>query len=417
MPSHDAFRELAALAVIGEITAAENDELMAHLKECPECREACSGYSSILRQDLPHANPHHFTSHQSRRQRGTNLEIRERFLARARAHGAEFSTDVAGQIAAGRESTLRIRWTPAVGAAAAGILLTAGLSLLFLHRNPLIPPAPAALAYAPAVKPVLSPPRLTPDKDAASPSEEQLTQLERENRQLDAEAKDRKFQLEAVRQSLAQRNAELTEARSEGTTLTDARAQDQAEIAALQQQTQTLQSANADSVAALVQLQDRIRVLKASLAQQAEKMEMERQMAAVSSDVRQLMGARDLHIIDVHDVNGSGRSAKSFGRVFYAEGQCLVFYAFDLPGGKPAPTKLYFNAWGQREAGGRSVRNLGTFTIDDRDQHRWVLKVTDAALLKGIDSVFVTAETVGDARQPEGTRVLYAYLAGSANHP
>jgi len=144
---------------------------------------------------------------------------------------------------------------------------------------------------------------------------------------------------------------------------------------------------------------------------------MESQLTSVSSDVRQLMGARNLHIIDVHDVNGAGKSAKSFGRVFYSEGQSLVFYAFDLPNGKLTPAKYHFEAWGQQEGQAQSVRNLGTFSIDDREQHRWVLKVGDASLLRGMDSVFVTAETLGDVNEPRGKRVLYAYLSGRPNHP
>ena len=167
----------------------------------------------------------------------------------------------------------------------------------------------------------------------------------------------------------------------------------------------------------MVELQDKIHSLNAAVEQQSAKLTMERQLTSVSSDVRQLMGARNLHIIDVHDVNGTGKSAKSFGRVFYSEGESLVFYAFDLPNGKLTPAKYQFQAWGQQEGQAQSVRSLGTFSIDDREQHRWVLKVSDAALLRGMDSLFVTAESVGDVNEPRGKRVLYAYLAGRANHP
>lgn len=416
MPSHDAFRELAALAAVGEISVAENDQLMAHLKECPECREAYAEYSAILRQDLPHANSLRLKTPHGQSTRATNVEIRERFLARARAHGVEFSADVANQSATGREFAFRVAWSP-VAAVAAGIVVTAGLSATFLHRNHLRASAPAVAVHAPVASREPSLPKAESDKRMPAVQDVRLAQLERENRELTTAVQGRQAQLDEMQQSLTQLNAELAQTHAENSTLTAAREQDRSEIADLQKQVQTLQSTSADSVATLVELQDRIRALNTSLQQQSEKANMERQMAAVSSDVRQLMGARVLHIIDVHDVNGEGRSARSFGRVFYAEGQCLVFYAFDLPSSKPTPTKLYFKAWGQQEAEDRSVRNLGTFTIDDRDQQRWVLKVTDAALLKGIDSVFVTAETAGDARQPEGKRVLYAYLAGRANHP
>jgi hypothetical protein len=223
--------------------------------------------------------------------------------------------------------------------------------------------------------------------------------------------------LEQSSRSIEQLSLEIARLRNQNGELEASRHRDQSQLAELQAQMQSMQNSNAASVASVVELQDRIRSLKSSLDQQSEKLDIDRQMASVSSDVRQLMGARNLHIVDVHDVNGEGKSAQSFGRVFYAEGQSLIFYAFDLPNGKPTHAKYYFKAWGQQEARTKSVHNLGTFTIDDRGQQRWVLKINDPGLLKGIDSVFVTAETVGDRKQPEGRRLLYAYLAGTANHP
>ncbi len=38
------------------------------------------------------------------------------------------------------------------------------------------------------------------------------------------------------------------------------------------------------------------------------------------------MGARNVHILDVSDVDGNGRSKKSFGSVFLVEGKSLIFY-------------------------------------------------------------------------------------------
>jgi hypothetical protein len=116
-------------------------------------------------------------------------------------------------------------------------------------------------------------------------------------------------------------------------------------------------------------------------------------------------------------VGDSGRAAKAFGRVFYAEGESLIFYAFDLPSGGLTPAKYTFQAWGQREAEPLTVRNLGTFEVDDHEQRRWVLKIDDARLLKGIDSVFVTAESLRTTEAPRGKKLLYAYIGGQANHP
>src|SRR5260370_9370102 len=94
MSGHDDFGQLAALEAIGQITASEHGELAAHLRECPECREAYADYARILRQDLPQANPGRFRLKQSAVHPPSDAERPERFLARAPAHGADFSPEV-----------------------------------------------------------------------------------------------------------------------------------------------------------------------------------------------------------------------------------------------------------------------------------------------------------------------------------
>jgi hypothetical protein len=415
MPSHEEFLELGALAAIGQITAAEHELLAAHLRNCVDCREAFAEYSTILRQDLPQANP-------SRRRMSdpslicmTDAELRERFLSRVRATGMEFSSEVDKPIAPGRVVRQRSRVPMIYAGIAASVLLAAGL-VGFLairpHRaapvvataQPASPPHPAAVA-------------IVQGKKLVTESNPELATLSKEKAELMARLASKTSDLEQSSRSIEQLSLEIARLRNQNGELEASRHRDQSQLAELQAQMQSMQNSNAASVASVVELQDRIRSLKSSLDQQSEKLDIDRQMASVSSDVRQLMGARNLHIVDVHDVNGEGKSAQSFGRVFYAEGQSLIFYAFDLPNGKPTHAKYYFKAWGQQEARTKSVHNLGTFAIDDREQQRWVLKINEPGLLKGIDSVFVTAETVGDRKQPEGRRLLYAYLAGTANHP
>jgi len=417
MPAHDEFRELGALAAIGQITASEHEDLSAHLRECPECREAYADYSRILRQDLPQADPTRFRSKQDSLHPAADAELRERFLARAQAHGAGFSPEVEGRIPSDRKSAQVVRTRFAIAGAAVVFAIAAGLTLaLVIHEKRVAearPPNPASLVseneslqqqLGEATQKVVA---LTAEVSALSVHDGNLTSV----------IKERDMRLAEAKHNLDQLSAELDQMRTQNSTLVAAREQDQSKAAELKNRVQTLEGTNASSIAGMVELQDKIHSLNAALEQQSEKLAMESQLTSVSSDVRQLMGARNLHIIDVHDVNGAGKSAKSFGRVFYSEGQSLVFYAFDLPNGKLTPAKYHFEAWGQQEGQAQSVRNLGTFSIDDREQHRWVLKVGDASLLRGMDSVFVTAETLGDVNEPRGKRVLYAYLSGRPNHP
>jgi len=416
MLAHDEFRELGALAAIGQITASEQEDLSAHLRKCAECREAYADYSRILRQDLPQADPARFRGKQTSLHPANDAELRERFLARAHAQGANFSPEVDQRITVDRGPTpaLRMRLTLAT---AAVFVIAAGLTLVLLINE-------KKTAEARPANPV----------PLVSQNESLQRQLDEATRRVDALSNDvsalsahagdltgalreKDVRLVEAKHNLDQLRAELDQMRTQNSSLVAAREQDQSLAAELKSRIQMLEGTNATSVAAMVELQDKIHSLNAALEQQSEKLTMESQLTSVSSDVRQLMGARNLHIIDVHDVNGTGKSAKSFGRVFYSEGQSLVFYAFDLPNGKLTPAKYHFQAWGQQEGKAQSVRNLGTFSIDDREQHRWVLKVSDASLLRGMDSVFVTAETVGDVSGPRGKRVLYAYLAGRPNHP
>jgi hypothetical protein len=129
------------------------------------------------------------------------------------------------------------------------------------------------------------------------------------------------------------------------------------------------------------------------------------------------MGARSLHIIDVHDADSRGRDKKSFGRVFYTERKSLIFYAFDLDERKLVNASFSYQAWGERNGKPESARSLGIFYADDKAQKRWVLKVDDPVELEGIDSVFVTLEPSGDRDKPSGRKLLYAFLNSQINHP
>jgi hypothetical protein len=177
-----------------------------------------------------------------------------------------------------------------------------------------------------------------------------------------------------------------------------------------------LRNDEALAVATVLERENKIKELSNEMTAQAAAAERERQLSLAANDVRELMAARNLHIIDVYDYDGRGKRDKSFGRVFYTEGKSLIFYAFDLAQKGPG-SKVSFQAWGQREGAGTVTRNLGVFRIDDGMQNRWVLRVDDSKLLTSIDSVFVTVEPAPGRDKPSGKKLLYAYLGTQANHP
>jgi len=413
MSGHEHYLELGALAAIGQISADEDRELTHHLSQCHECRDAYSDYSAILHSHLPNASPVRFRLKKELAHTESPDEIRERFLARARSEGADFSPEVEAHARASRPARFTVGFRQLAFAGIA-VIVVAGLaaSAIYWNRNVRQHQIAALLQQNRKLNDELTAAKQTTPKtvivERADTSDQQrLTELtsqaEALRRRLDESAK-RTQEIEGTLQALQADNSSLSSAHEH----------DETQIQELQKELAREKDTSTGTIAALVEAQDKIKALNSRIGEDSQRLAMEQQLSGASSDVRRLMGARNLHIIDVHDVNASGKSTKSFGRVFYSEGQSLVFYAFDLPTSK---AKYFFKAWGQTEANERFVHDLGVFSIDDHEQRRWVLKVNDVRLLKGIDSVFVTAESSGDVAAPRGKRVLYAYLAGQANHP
>src|ERR1700690_2476980 len=93
MFTHERFLKLAALEVIGQLSAQEYRELDEHLKECAECRGVQEDYSRIIYHEVPKLNP-------TGRRHGLPFRAvpdgsrRDRFLARALSEGIEFSPHI-----------------------------------------------------------------------------------------------------------------------------------------------------------------------------------------------------------------------------------------------------------------------------------------------------------------------------------
>jgi hypothetical protein len=218
-------------------------------------------------------------------------------------------------------------------------------------------------------------------------SERQVTALRRELNRAGSDRSVVQRRLESAQQALEARVLELTDAKRQNA-----------------------------SDAMLLDLQDaRLTSLSARLRESDEQIGRQGQLLAADRDIRDLMGARNLHVIDVFDVDGRGKTRRAFGRAFYTEGKSLIFYAFDL---STASTQTAsFQAWGQREDGGHAAMSLGLLYSDDHTQNRWTLKFEDARVLQEIDAMFVTVEPPGGSRVPRGRKLLYAYLRQKPNHP
>ncbi len=224
----------------------------------------------------------------------------------------------------------------------------------------------------------------------------------------------------------------LQESQSENEKLQSDQAEKQKVVADLSTDLQRVRTAEASASQKLEQLNgDRANQQIAIAAQNREILSLnekleelaanqDRNLDVVSAEhqLRELVGARNFHLQDVYDTDSDGKTRKAFGRVFYAEGQSLLFYAYDLSDRHSDTGKYAYYVWGNKDGNLEAVRNLGTLDRDDDTQKRWKLKVNDAKVLADIDREFVTVEAVGKlGRRPRGKRILNAYLGSPPNHP
>jgi hypothetical protein len=331
--------------------------------------------------------------------------MRSRFLYRARLEGIKFSPSVEGST---RSSGRRVGFFVAAAAA----LATAVIATFYgTYRHP---------ASQELVQVQQQVDRLKQENSALNASLSQLNQSfaagQGEIQNLRAQLGNAATTAESLRRSTEQARGEAERSSSRNVQLLDeARNQEQLLAQARDEAARISQLRSKDD-ASLVQQEIRIAELSRKLRIASATLDMERQLAAAGQDVRDLMVARQLHVVDVHDTDSNGKPSKSFGRVFLTEGKSLTFYAFDLNDDQVLNAKRSFQVWAVPQANRNSARSLGFLRADSKAQGRWVLKVDNPELVKQISSAFVTAELGLDSKHPDGQKMLYAYL-GAPNHP
>jgi hypothetical protein len=417
------FEELCALAAGGQISEPEFAELEEHLRDCAQCRSAYADFTDLLHHKLPLADRELSGSSRLASIFSKNSSYRERFVARARKEGIAISQS-------SWRGALRDRWgvrlllTPAM----AVLLVTVGVLVHSLRQSNSRSMALAAdmaslrqqVSRQSSPGPSTMP--LSPEPAAAPPIAKPMTDAELVKARQDATAAEaRSRALEAQLQAAA---SELDAIRAQGAEASDSRGQLEKKLAEAGQalvragdELQGIREERSASAAAIAAQRLEIRQLSAKLAEQTETLERERTLLAAGRDIHDLMGARNLHIVDVLDVDSKGKDRRSFGRVFYTEGKSLIFYAFDLGDRAATRRNASFQVWGARGPAQSAAQSLGIFFVDDQKQNRWVLKFEDPRILAEIDSVFVTVERPGGSPRPTGRKFLYAYLKANPNHP
>jgi len=403
--THEQYEEICALAASGQASEVELADLRSHLENCPSCRSVTYDFTQISAQGLSQLGARHLRCQ-------IPSGMTQRFVARARSEGIELTRkNVPPASVANR------RWLFAsIGAVAAVVLIVGFLAIGRRKSLKVVVDRP----------PVLANQMIVPSSGAVSQDggaedarlQQQLAAARSEVKFMSATIQQQRAEIETGRKANDDLNSRLTEAEKESALATSDRSQREARAAQLEAEIEKAKSEKNASDTALAVEDAELRELRKQVSNQATALTEQQELAERGSDVRDLVVARNLHIIDVHDRDGNGKSQRAFGRIFYTEGKSLIFYAYDLADPRKLDAKVSFYVWGERLGAEKPIRSLGIFHDDDAKDGRWVLTFDDPQVLAQINSVFVTAESSKKAiKEPGGRRVLFAFLGDKPNHP
>jgi hypothetical protein len=206
----------------------------------------------------------------------------------------------------------------------------------------------------------------------------------------------------------------LLQERSDVTQKVDAA---QAKSQSLQDKLDSLERQSSEDKQRAAALEAKVTDLNHLLHDREATIDQQQELLAHDRDIRDLMGARDLYVAEVYDVERTGETKKPYGRVFYTKGKSLIFYAYDLDQQAGVKNASTFQAWGRRGPDRQQALNLGIFYVDNSAKKRWVLRFDDPKALAQIDAVFVTIEPNGGSQKPSKKPLLFTYLHIDPNHP
>jgi hypothetical protein len=433
---HQPYAEWCALFTSGSLSDDEFSELRAHLQHCESCAELLRAYLAAAKSAMPLVAPEHVEPAQGQKPWSVENAKKQLFNRIEAAKAAErpqlvgaASLAPAHRMAAFEKLAHRSftdRSQMLLGTAAVVALLAA--LTVFAYRMGEVRGVQSARKAPPATLVESRQPQPMQAIADQHLLEQQVQEQSREVHRLEQELKS---QMEANSDS----RKLLHDTREQSSTIAALSsdkvglAQERDALARKLQETQDALVTAQERLAVLQEEQTRQLVRTASLQHRVDELSTELREsqqeappppeAALSSDndIRELMGARELYIADVFDVDRYGKPQKAFGRVFYTGGKSLIFYAFDLdrqPGVREAST---FQAWGRRGPGDKHPLSMGAFSLDNVANRRWILRFDNPKVLAQLDAVFVTVEPKNGGHKPSGKQLLFASLRIPANHP
>ena len=418
---HDRYREFCALVDSGSLTPLERSELQLHLQQCKECLEVLRQYRALTAEGISTLAAIYLE--RPGPETWDDKAMLERLLERVRAEQPEnaqrrtlarqgvessFLRRAAGNPFVQIPLAACVILAAAYGGYCLGTRVTANPALVSKVDTPSQKQADEQNAFEEAQRR-----RIAELERQSSAKQQELDKLRSELRALEDRSNDltdvnsqAEGRLEAVSEQRDSLNAQLQ---------TEAQAfeRDRAELT-------KLRAERDETLLRTASLEARNEELTLTTREQERRLKDAEQYLSSDRDIRELMGARKLYIADVFDVDGSSRTQKPFGRVFYTQGKSLIFYAFDLDRQTKVLNASSFQVWGQREAPQgeqASPMNLGILYMDSEANRRWVMRFDDPKQLAEIDAVFVTVEPHGGSQKPTSKPFLYALLRNQANHP
>lgn len=398
---HDYYEGLCALAAAGQIAHDELTNLEEHTETCHECRSTLIDFRELASQVLPEYAAKSFPV-------VPPSGMTPRFIARARSEGipVKYRDERRG----------RPRWVPSFGLVAefVGAVLLVLLSSNFLlsrwrvaHRKNKPNGLPGEILDHNAV--------------AAAELKSQLQTLQNQldTTEVELATKEESLEIEhSQSQRLVARIAGLEQAGTELRQQLSARDAQIADLTAHRDQLtanlERFRAAKASQDLMLQADQAEVNDLRAKVSTLTDQIDEREQLSAAAEQAKDLIVARNLRIVDVHD-NTNGNRPKPFGRIFYTEGKRLIFYAYDLGASN---AKVTFWVWGEKSGTVEQAKHLGVLHADDKREGRWVITFDDPQVLAEINTVFVTAESPKKLpTKPSSTRLLEAFLDFAPNHP
>jgi hypothetical protein len=430
---HEKFLELCAVSTTGSLTEEERKELEEHLAGCLDCRAAKKQFEKVvdraipalageLASETPTENPA-FSERAAEASFFKRLsEEKKRSLNRLEDVEAWNSPLVVRRRQNFRRSIERYHlWFPL----AAVVLLCVSFGILTYrmgkHRG-----VDVTRREFESTRPGMVLPQngVDPAIHDSSGSDVELAQRNKAIAELRLEIARQATEITRLKAIQSEQGTSLQASAEKQKELAGERdrlslqiAEGQATLEASENRLRNLERERAEGMFHTGTLETKVAELSRVVLNQQHRISEQEDLLAKDRDIRELMGARDLYVAEVYDVERTGETQKAFGRVYCTKGKSLIFYAYDLdeePGWKNTNA---FQAWGMHGADRTQAFNLGMFYEDNISKKRWVLKFDDPKTLAQIDAVFVTAEPNGGSHKPSGKPFLFAYLKIDANHP